>query len=174
VSAATVREASADELSAVGELTALIYLAAGHVAPGSPYLAELRDAPGRARHATVLVAEAGGGPAGAGGVIGTATLVARGGPLLEIARPGEAELRMLAVSPAARGRGVGTALVVECLHRARAAGCTGMVLSTHERMVAARRLYERLGFTRDPARDWEPVPGIQLRVYALDLSGSAG
>ena len=28
---------------------------------------------------------------------------------------------------------------------------------------------ERLGFTRLPERDWHPVPGVELLVYALDL-----
>ena len=42
-----------------------------------------------------------------------------------------------------------------------------MVLSTDPRMTAAHRLYERLGFRRLPERDWTPVPGIDLLVYAL-------
>jgi hypothetical protein len=36
-------------------------------------------------------------------------------------------------------------------------------------MTAAHRLYERLGFARAPARDWSPVPEVQLRVYELAL-----
>ena len=44
-----------------------------------------------------------------------------------------------------------------------------MVLSTDPRMTAAHRLYERLGFTRLPERDWTPVRGVDLLVYALDL-----
>jgi hypothetical protein len=28
-------------------------------------------------------------------------------------------------------------------------------------------VYERLGFRRTPERDWEPVPGTRLMVYAL-------
>ena len=44
-----------------------------------------------------------------------------------------------------------------------------MVLSTDRRMTAAQRLYRRLAFTRLPERDWQPVPGIDLLVYALDL-----
>jgi hypothetical protein len=44
-----------------------------------------------------------------------------------------------------------------------------MVLSTDPRMVSAHRLYERLGFTRLPERDWSPMEGVHLRVYALDL-----
>jgi hypothetical protein len=44
-----------------------------------------------------------------------------------------------------------------------------MVLSTDPLMTTAHRLYERLGFTRLPERDWSPVPGAELLVYALDL-----
>jgi ribosomal protein S18 acetylase RimI-like enzyme len=76
---------------------------------------------------------------------------------------------MLAVDPAVRDRGVGEALVRTCLDRARAAGKARMVLSTDPRMTAAHRLYGRLGFSRLPERDWTPVPGVELRVYALDL-----
>ena len=44
-----------------------------------------------------------------------------------------------------------------------------VVLSTDRRMTTAQRLYERLGFTRLPERDWSPRPGIDLLVYAVDL-----
>jgi hypothetical protein len=36
-------------------------------------------------------------------------------------------------------------------------------------MAAAHRLYARLGFVRVPERDWEPVPGVQLLGFRLDL-----
>ena len=81
----------------------------------------------------------------------------------------EAAFRMLVVDPAVQGGGVGRLLVEECLDRARAAGKRRMVLSTDPRMTAAHRLYGRLGFTRLPDRDWSPVPGIDLLVYARDL-----
>ena len=44
-----------------------------------------------------------------------------------------------------------------------------MVISTDPRMTAAHRLYERLGFTRLPERDWSPMPGVDLLVYAREL-----
>ena len=53
------------------------------------------------------------------------------------------------------------------MHRER--GLTSMVLSSSTTMHAAHRLYERLGFTRLPERDWSPVPGVQLVAYALPL-----
>lgn len=76
---------------------------------------------------------------------------------------------MLVVDPAARGHGVGTALVTACLERARAAGKTAVVLSTDPRMTDAHRLYGRLGFTRLPERDWSPHEAITLLVYRLRL-----
>jgi hypothetical protein len=44
-----------------------------------------------------------------------------------------------------------------------------MVLSTDPRMTSAHRLYQRLGFSRVPGRDWSPVPGVDLLVYARKL-----
>jgi ribosomal protein S18 acetylase RimI-like enzyme len=76
---------------------------------------------------------------------------------------------MLVVDPAARGQGVGQLLVRACLDRARAAGKHRMVISTDPRMTTAHRLYERLGFSRLPERDWSPIPGTDLLVYSRDL-----
>jgi ribosomal protein S18 acetylase RimI-like enzyme len=81
----------------------------------------------------------------------------------------EAAFRMLAVDPAVRGRGVGELLVRTCLDRAGAAGKRRVVISTDPRMTSAHRLYERLGFRRLPARDWSPVPGVDLLVYSVEL-----
>ena len=91
----------------------------------------------------------------AGEVLGVVVLPHRESPLKLLAREGEAEIRMLAVDPRARGRGVGEMLVSECIrlasgppHSARA-----IVLWTQPQMAAAQRLYERLGFIRVPERD---------------------
>ena len=74
---------------------------------------------------------------------------------------------MLAVAPATRGRGVGEALVRICLDRFRDDGCRGVVISTLAEMAAAHRLYERLGFVRDPERDWSPLDGVDLIAFRI-------
>jgi GNAT superfamily N-acetyltransferase len=79
------------------------------------------------------------------------------------------EVRLLAVAPSARGRGVGAALMHECLRRARSAGATTLTLHTTDLMQSAMRLYERLGFVRARDLDLEPAPGIIAKGYRLDL-----
>ena len=89
-----------------------------------------------------------------------------GGSTLTLTWP---EVRLLAVAPSARGRGVGAALMNECIQRARTAAATALTLHTTDLMQAAMRLYERLGFERAQELDLEPAPGIVAKGYRLDL-----
>lgn len=80
------------------------------------------------------------------------------------------ELRLLAVAPAARGMGVGKALVEECVRRARAMGAAVLGLHTSRSMEVAIGMYERMGFVRAPAHDFQP-PGAELvAAYQLPLT----
>ena len=160
--AVTIDRATSADFDRIAELTVGVYTAEDLVSPG--YVPQLADVAGRADRADLLVARD-----AAGRVVGSVALVLSG-DFGEVTRSAdEAAFRMLAVDAGVRGQGVGEALVQECLARARAVGRRRMVLSTGLRMTAAHRLYERLGFTRLPERDWTPVPGIDLRVYSLDL-----
>lgn len=146
------------------EVTVQAYDVDGHLAGDVGYDAELRDIARRVELAEVLVAVG-----EAGDVLGCVTIVRPGSAYAEISRPGELEFRMLAVAPSARGRGVGEALTRAVLDRARTLGLRRVVLSSLDGMRSAHRLYERLGFTRLPERDWRPFPHISLVAYRIDV-----
>jgi len=75
----------------------------------------------------------------------------------------------LAVLPAARGLGIGGALIEECLRRARESGATTLALHTTEWMTVARAMYERMGFLRAPEFDFYPRSGVVGLGYRHDL-----
>ncbi len=66
--------------------------------------------------------------------------------------PDEFEVLKLAVDASARGRGIGRQLLEACLDFARGLGARRITLISNSRLVAALRLYERVGFR------YEPVP----------------
>lgn len=163
--AVTVRTAEPPDYPGIAALTVAAYRAAGFLTGDHGYAAELADVAGRAASCELVVAVT---PAGE--VVGSAAVVyGPGGPYAELAGPGDAEMRMLAVAPTRQRSGAGEALVRAALDRAVAAGCTRFVLSSRPDMSAAHRLYGRLGFGRTPERDWEPVPGFRLVTFARPL-----
>jgi ribosomal protein S18 acetylase RimI-like enzyme len=76
---------------------------------------------------------------------------------------------MLAVSPDAMGRGIGTALVKDAIERARADGRRRLVLLSRPTMKAAHAIYGRLGFERAPELD-ETWDDVTLLGFAFRLS----
>ncbi len=156
-----VEPADPADFPAIAELTVQTYVSQGWAGP--EYQQQLADVEGRSRRAQLLVARLD------GRLVGSVALVLDGDFGEVTTGPEEAAFRMLVVDPAVRGRGIGEALVADCLRRAADAGATTMVLSTDPRMHAAHRLYARLGFTRLPERDWSPLPGIDLLVYTRPL-----
>jgi ribosomal protein S18 acetylase RimI-like enzyme len=162
-----VRLVRPDEHEALGKLTLAAYRGVDPrtTDAGDGYDDELVDVGRRAVDADVLVVA---DPER--GVLGGVTYVPdSGSSSAEFTDPDAAGIRMLAVSGEARGRGVGEALVRACIDRATAAGKRRIVLHSTERMTVAHRLYQRLGFVRDEATDWEPVPGLVLLGFRLDL-----
>ena len=102
-------------------------------------------------------------------IVGCLTFV-RGhdNPHAEFVDDGAASFRYFGVDPAAAGRGVGEAMVRWCIDEAQELGRARLRIHTLTMMLGAQRLYERLGFVRDPAHDeeWDGIVGL---AYRLDL-----
>jgi ribosomal protein S18 acetylase RimI-like enzyme len=158
----TIRMAEPADFRPLGQITLAAY-GANRDDLGAAYRRELRDVGARAAACPVLVAVRADGR-----LLGGVTYVpGPGNPFSELERDGEAGIRMLAVDPVAQGLGVGRALTIACLERARDEGRTGVALYTRPANAPAQRLYETLGFVRDPDRDWEYEPGHWLWAFAL-------
>ena len=81
----------------------------------------------------------------------------------------ECYLAELYVSPARRGNGLGRALMQAALREARDRGADTMEIAVDEPDLAARRLYESLGFTNRAGGAEGPL----MYLYERDLRGHA-
>lgn len=108
-----------------------------------------------------------------GAVLGSVTTRRAGGAALhEDFGSGDADLRLLAVAPGARRRGVATALMQQAIAQARIDGFTAVALKTGPGMHGAHRLYEALGFDRAPENDGLWIDGervLDLLAYRFPL-----
>jgi GNAT superfamily N-acetyltransferase len=168
----TVRSARAADRAAVEAVTLAAYEQyAAVLAPPlwAAYRENIVSTLGAAEPASVIVAEA------AGALVGSVLLVPAGGTMAAPGRAASAplaepELRLLAVAPAGRARGVGRRLVEECIRRSRAAGARAITLHTTDMMAVAMALYERMGFVRAPEIDFRPAPTMLVKGYRLALT----
>ncbi len=159
-----IREAEAGELEAVEALVKGAYAEFRELVPAAGWehwMASITQAI-HAGAGQVLVAEADGSIQGAVQFFPEASSSGQGHwPA------GAATIRLLAVRPEFRGRGLGARLTRECLRRARALQIPTIYLYTGRFMLAAQHLYEKLGFKRAPEFDpeWQPGP----IAYRVDL-----
>jgi GNAT superfamily N-acetyltransferase len=162
-----VRPVRSEEYDEAGRATAKAYRE--FAPPGNQdweeYLGRIADIPRRAGRALVL------GAFRDGRALGTVTVELdgriEGGHERDPLAPDEAHIRMLGVDPEARGEGIGRLLMDGAVEEARRAGKRRMTLGTTERMVAAHRLYESMGFVRGPDQVFDD--GFRLRTYELPL-----
>jgi ribosomal protein S18 acetylase RimI-like enzyme len=141
-----VRRATADDAEAVGRLLDDFNREFDEPTPGAEALADrvrvLLD------HGDTIVLVAGDGPEG--------LAVLRFRPAIWTATI-ECYLAELYVVPERRGQGLGRALMEEAIKAARAEGATYMDLGTSEDDVAARALYESLGFSNREGKPDGPL-----------------
>lgn len=163
-----VRDAKSDERGAVRELTLRAYAEFAAIMDptswrgldGAVHRALASDTP-----ADCIVAE------DAGTLLGSVMLYApKSEAYGELAHALEyPEVRLVAVAPEARGRGVARALMEECIRRARARGATAIGLHTSRSMRAAVSLYSSMGFERTPENDFQPAGAELVEGYRLQL-----
>jgi ribosomal protein S18 acetylase RimI-like enzyme len=162
-----VREATPSEYEDAGRVTADAYrefFDEGARDEHLDYLERLADVAERATRTTILIAVDEDEQ-----IVGSLTLELDGrvNPDGEPLPPERAGIRMLGVSPAARARGAARALMADAEARARAAGRIEMRLHTTDMMVAAQRMYEKLGYQRLP--DEVQPDGFVLLSYRKAL-----
>lgn len=161
-----IRTALPAELPEIGDIRVAAYRADGFLPATSQYAAILHGL-GHDGNSDVLVAVD-----VYGQLLGTVMLEywpSQGGAMHG---PGEAEIRALAVRPAARGQGAGNALLTAIIEHAAGHGVEHLVLATLPAMRTAHRMYEKAGFTRLPERDWAPGDSQsreRLMVFGLRL-----
>ena len=100
-----------------------------------------------------------------GRVVGTCALIRHDAAVYELAK--------MAVTPAARGRGIGHRLAKAAIEAARIRQAASLFLETSPRLKAAIGLYESLGFRRVPAGPFGPPKYRRCSIaMILDLDSA--
>lgn len=114
-----------------------------------------------AESAEIIVAEMG------AHIIGAVVYVGPNKPRADMFYPEWAIIRMLVVSPDARGQGVGRALTEACLIRAKRDQAETVALHTSEIMHAALHIYRKLGFIFHS--EVPDIHGVKYGLYTKRL-----
>ena len=173
-----IRDARPEEFDPLGRMTVSVY----EQLPGMPgqdqipeYYAMLFDVQARLRNSSVRVLVAVDDRPGPsqGKLLGGVTFVGdmqqydADTSATELENTGG--IRLLAVDPDARGRGVGRALTEACIECSRNLGHAHIALHTTRSMEVAWGLYERMGFTRSPDLDFaqgdQAIFGFRLALH---------
>jgi len=169
----TLRDARPDDRAAIEQCTISAYEEYGAIMPELwvNYRHNILGTLADVRPAEQIVAERD------GAILGTVLLFPAGtafeAPDDAKAAPPAPEIRLLAVTPAARGSGAGKALMLECLRRAQQAGYSSVTLHTTNMMAVAMSMYERMGFVRSPELDFAPTPEFVIKGYRYTFSDPA-
>ncbi len=84
-----------------------------------------------------------------------------------------AKLRLLYVEPSARGLGVGSLLVRNCVQRARALSYSKLTLWTNDVLVSARKIYQAVGFVLSEEKKHDAFgKSLVSQTWVLDLDAA--
>lgn len=155
-----IRSAADKDSEAIVALWTEAYFDEGEGGRDTPYArSDFEET--RAVAAHLLVAEMG------GAVVGVVALLAPDEPSHAVALEGEAELARLVVSSHARRQGVGRALTNRCNELARSEEWAAISLWSRPYQRAGHRLYESVGYQRQPERDSTDETGFNRLVFRL-------
>ncbi|HEX6753022.1 MAG TPA: GNAT family N-acetyltransferase [Solirubrobacterales bacterium] len=157
-----IREATERDAEAVVALWTEAYFTEGEGGRDAPYERSDFDATAAAA-AHLLVAEVD------DAVVGVVALLAPEEPSRAVAGAGEAELARLVVGSGARRQGIGRALAERCAELARVEGWEAIALWSRPYQTAGHRLYESLGYGREPDRDSTDETDFDRLVFRLSL-----
>lgn len=97
-----------------------------------------------------------------------------GSVMLVRGSPDVAKLRLLLVEDSARGHGVGRMLVEECVNFARQAGYRSITLWTQSNLLAARKLYQSVGFKcMGSEANTSFGPALTAETWTLELDDAS-
>ena len=157
-----IRAATNVDADAIAALWTEAYFDEGEGGRDTPYSrSDFEETRAAATH--LLVAELN------SAVAGVVALLAPDEPSRAVARDDEAELARLVVSSAARRQGIGRALANSCADLARTASWPAISLWSRPYQRAGHRLYESLGYKRQPERDSTDETGFERLVFRLEL-----
>lgn len=157
-----IRAATAEDAEAIVALWTEAYFCEGEGGRDAPYArSDFEGTEAAAAH--LLVAELD------RAVVGVVALLSPSEPTRTVALEGEAELARLVVSSAARRLGFGRALANRCAELARSEGWPAISLWSRPYQRAGHRLYESLGYQRQPERDSTDETGFDRLVFQMKL-----
>jgi GNAT superfamily N-acetyltransferase len=168
-----IRDARDDDRDAIRDVTLAAFQEYAPVmqAHWESYRKGILNALADVKTAEQIVAEQGGAVVGAVLLYPPGAVFSRpDGSRVTIEHP---EARLLAVAPPARGRGIGAALLRECIRRARRSGAAALTLHTSDFMKVGKRMYERMGFSRAPELDFHPSKDMTVMGYRLKLDDTS-
>jgi GNAT superfamily N-acetyltransferase len=170
----SIREANPGDFLLLGELTVEAYASL----PGMPsvdeqpdYYCVLRDVARRAQSPATRIFAA---VSDSGELLGTVNFFADmrqyGSDQAASSISNAAGIRYLAVKPERRGSGIGRSLTAYCIGLAHELGKSAVVLHTTKAMPTAWAMYERMGFQRCVAIDFQQGR-LEVFGFRLDLGG---
>ena len=163
----TIRDADPLEYDNVSGLILTAYREYQHQMPcddWTKYSTSMQDVRSRTVESELIVAVEG------NVIVGSATFYPTYMKRVEARWPQEwTGVRLVAVRPDKRTRGIGKALIEECIDRSKKQDAMAIALHTTPLMTRAQQMYEALGFQRIPKYDFEPRADFVVMAYKMEL-----